>query len=441
MIVWGGRNLDTGGVRQYNTGGRYSFAPPLTISQTTQSFTATGGPGSVAVTAQGGCTWMATSNAGFLTITSGSSGAGNGTVNFAVAANTGQTARTGTLTIGTQSFTVTQSGENPLPVASSLNPATAGGGGSAFTLTVTGAGFVNGATVRWNGNNRTTNFVSATQLTAQIPASDLLTLGSALVTVFNPAPGGGVSNALSFNVTATVSSISAASFSGAELAADSIVAAFGSELATQTLAAPVTPLPTTLAGTTVRVRDSAGVERPAALFFVAPTQVNYLMPAGTAAGAATVTITSGSGKVSLGAVRIAAVAPGLFAANANGQGVPAAVALRARGEVQTFDAVARFDSATGRFVPAPIDLGPEGDQVILLLFGTGLRGRSALAAVTCTIGGISVPVTFAGAQGDLVGLDQVNLGPLPRGLAGRGEVDLVLLVDGKAANTVRVNLK
>ncbi|MBI3426524.1 MAG: hypothetical protein HY011_26655 [Acidobacteria bacterium] len=164
-------------------------------------------------------------------------------------------------------------------------------------------------------------------------------------------------------------------------------------------------------------------------------------PAGTAAGAATVTITSGSGKLALGAVRIAAVAPGLFAANANGQGVPAAVALRARGEVQTFEPVARFDSAAGRFVTAPIDLGPEGDQVILLLFGTGLRGRSALAAVTCALGGMTVPVTFAGAQGDLVGLDQLNIGPLPRSLAGRGEVDVALTLDGKSANTVRIAIK
>ncbi|MBI1765269.1 MAG: hypothetical protein HYR56_27970 [Acidobacteria bacterium] len=164
-------------------------------------------------------------------------------------------------------------------------------------------------------------------------------------------------------------------------------------------------------------------------------------PAGTAAGAATVTITSGSGKLALGAVRIAAVAPGLFAANANGQGVPAAVALRARGEVQTFEPVTRFDSAAGRFVTAPIDLGPEGDQVILLLFGTGLRGRSALAAVTCALGGMTVPVTFAGAQGDLVGLDQLNIGPLPRSLAGRGEVDVALTLDGKSANTVRIAIK
>jgi uncharacterized protein (TIGR03437 family) len=434
MIVWGGGDRDS----RFNTGGRYSFAPPLTLSQTTQSFTATGGSGSVAVTAQGGCTWTAASNAGFITITSGSSGAGNGTVNFTVAANTSQNARAGTLTIGAQTFTVTQSGENPLPVLNSLNPASASGGGSAFTLTVTGAGFVNGATVRWNGANRTTSFVSNTQLTAQIPASDLLTLGSATITVFNLAPGGGASNALSFNVTASVSSISAASFSGTELAADSIVAAFGSELATQTLVAPSLPLPTTLAGTTVRVRDSAGMERLAPLFFVSPGQVNYLMPTGTAPGAATVTIASGSGKLSLGSVQIATVAPGLFTANANGQGVAAAVALRVRSDgSQVFEPVARFDAATGRFVPVPIDLGPPTEQVFLILYGTGFRNASALSAVTCRIGGTDVGVLFAGKVDGLVGLDQSNVN-IPRSLIGRGEVDVVLTVDGKAANTARI---
>jgi hypothetical protein len=95
MIIWGGYNDSS----YLNTGGRYSFAPPLTISPTTQSFTATGGTGSVTIAAPGGCAWTATSNAGFITITSVGSGAGNGAVNFGVAPNTGQNARMGTLTI------------------------------------------------------------------------------------------------------------------------------------------------------------------------------------------------------------------------------------------------------------------------------------------------------------------------------------------------------
>src|SRR5262249_51145585 len=73
-------------------------------------------------------------------------------------------------------------------------------------------------------------------------------------------------------------SVSAASYNGAELAKESIVAAFGNGLATEVRAATSLPLPTTLAGTKVKVKDSAGAERDASLFFVAPTQVNYLLP-------------------------------------------------------------------------------------------------------------------------------------------------------------------
>jgi uncharacterized protein (TIGR03437 family) len=315
------------------------------------------------------------------------------------------------------------------------------GGGSAFTLTVTGAGFVNGATVRWNGANRTTSFVSNTQLTAQIPASDLIVPGAAGVSVFNPTPGGGASNVLSFAITPSLASVSAASFSAAAVAPESIIAAFGADLATRTLAAPTLPLPTVLAGTRVMVKDGAGAERAAPIFFVSTGQVNYLIPPGTAAGSAIATLSNENGKLSIGLLNVASVAPGHFAANANGQGVAAAVVLRTCGAAQTFEPVAQFDAATGRFVAAPIDLGSEGDQVILLLFGTGIRNRSALSAVTCQTGESAAQVSFASEAPGFVGLDQVNAGPLSRSLAGRGEVDVALTVEGKMANLVRIAIK
>ena len=62
-----------------------------------------------------------------------------------------------------------------------------------------GTNFANGS-VRWNGSGRTTTYVSSTQLTASITAPDIAVEGTASVTVFNPAPGGGVSNAASFSV-------------------------------------------------------------------------------------------------------------------------------------------------------------------------------------------------------------------------------------------------
>ncbi len=238
-----------------------------------------------------------------------------------------------------------------------------------------------------------------------------------------------------------VASVSAASFSGTALATESIVAAFGAGLATSTQSAETLPLPTSLAGTTVKVKDSAGSERLAPLFFVAPAQVNYQMPPGTAAGLVNIAITSGNGTVSVGQAQITVVAPGLFAANADGQGVAAAIALRVKADgAQSYEPVSRYDSGQNKFVAVPIDLDPEGDQVFLILFGTGIRFRSSLTGVMATIGGAGAQVLFADAQGGFVGLDQINA-HIPRSLIGRSEVDMVLTVDGRVANNVKVNIK
>lgn len=240
---------------------------------------------------------------------------------------------------------------------------------------------------------------------------------------------------------AAAAHVSAASFS-AQLSGDAIAAAFGNNLATGVAVANTLPLPTTLLGTTVKVRDSQGGERLAPLFFVAPTQVNYLVPAGSAPGAATITITSGNGALAQGAVPLSAVAPGLFSANASGQGVAAAVALRvAANGAQSYEPVARFDTAQNRLVAVPVDLGLAGEQVFLILFGTGLRGRSSLAAASVNVGGLNLPVLFAGGVEGLAGLDQVNFAALPRNLAGRGVVEITVILDGKTSNVVQAQIK
>ncbi len=89
---------------------------------------------------------------------------------------------------------------NPQPLLSAINPASVQAGGGGFTLTVTGAGFVPGAVVRWNGADRLTTFSSNNTLTAAIPAADAATTGAANITVFNPAPGGGSSTAVSLTI-------------------------------------------------------------------------------------------------------------------------------------------------------------------------------------------------------------------------------------------------
>lgn len=239
----------------------------------------------------------------------------------------------------------------------------------------------------------------------------------------------------------TAASVNAASFLGDALAAEAIAAAFGTNLATGVALADTLPLPTSLNGTAVRVRDAAGVERLAPLFFVAPTQVNFQVPPGTSNGTATVTITSGDGTVSTGTIAIANIAPGLFSANADGQGVAAAVVLRIKADgAQSFEPVFRFDAASNRFVAVPVDLGPETDQLFLIAFGTGLRGRNSLATSAAMVGGENAELLFAGPQGGFVGLDQANI-RLNRALAGRGEVEVKLTLDGKTSNTVRINVK
>jgi uncharacterized protein (TIGR03437 family) len=196
-----------------------------------------------------------------------------------------------------------------------------------------------------------------------------------------------------------------------------------------------------LAGTKVTVKDSAGTERLAPLFFVSPNQVNYQMPPGMTVGTATVTVTSGDGTVSVGTAQIATVAPGLFTANGDGQGAPSALAMRVKADGQgSYEPIFQFDSAQQRFVPRPLDLGATTDEVFLILYGTGWRNRQSLSSVSVRIGGVEATALFAGVLPIFAGLDQINA-RLPRSLIGRGEVDLVLTVDGKTANTVKVNIR
>jgi hypothetical protein len=118
--------------------------------------------------------------------------------------------------IGTASVTVVNdSGESdaqtftvdpvPVPTTTGLNPSSKTAGDAGFPLTVNGTNFVSGSVVKWNGANRTTTYVSPTELTATILASDIASTGTASITVYNPAPGGGTSKARKFAITKVLS--------------------------------------------------------------------------------------------------------------------------------------------------------------------------------------------------------------------------------------------
>src|SRR5262249_34474557 len=145
---------------------------------------------------------------------------------------------------------------------------------------------------------------------------------------------------------------SAASFQSGRLAVESIASAFGANLAATTQVATTLPLPTTLAGVSAKVKDGLGDERLAPPFFVSPGQINYQTPPRSVTGTATVTVVNNNAVVASGVVQISPTSAGLFSANANGQGVAAAVALRIKADgSQTFEAVAQFDQTQNRFIP------------------------------------------------------------------------------------------
>ena len=237
----------------------------------------------------------------------------------------------------------------------------------------------------------------------------------------------------------TIKNLSAASYAGTTVAPESFVAAFGSGLANQALPATSLPLPVVLTGTSVSVLDAAGTLRLAPLFYVSDTQINFLVPTGTVSGQATVVVQAANGATATGTLQVAAVAPGVFSANGNGTGVAAATAIRVAADgTQIPVTVFQCGTTAGSCTSTPIDVTNGG--IFVTLYGTGIRNRSSLANVTATMGGVSVPVLFAGPQGGFIGLDQVNI-QIPASLKGQGEVNIALTVDGQAANVVTLNVQ
>jgi hypothetical protein len=89
---------------------------------------------------------------------------------------------------------------SPVPVLKSANPTTVSHGTGNFRLTLRGSGFVPGSVVTWNGKARYARYVSGNEMTVYVTAAAIASTGTAKVVVKNPAPGGGTSNALTFNI-------------------------------------------------------------------------------------------------------------------------------------------------------------------------------------------------------------------------------------------------
>jgi uncharacterized protein (TIGR03437 family) len=236
--------------------------------------------------------------------------------------------------------------------------------------------------------------------------------------------------------TAKASVGSAAPAISTSVAPGSLASAYGADLASSVAGSTSLPLPTSFGGTSIAILDASGNVTAAPLLYVKPTQVNFEVPPGLAFGGATVTITSGDGTQSAASVQVASVAPGIFELNSGGLAA-AYVILYHANNTQTVEQV--YTHSGGAVVATPVSLGSSTDKPYLFIFGTGLQDAGT-AGVTVTVGGISVPVSYAGPQGGFVGLDQVNA-QLPASLAGKGNVTIQVTASGIAANAVNITFQ
>ena len=248
-----------------------------------------------------------------------------------------------------------------------------------------------------------------------------------------------LSGASGFGQTTTFTVANAGNW-GPVVAPDSIAAGFGTNLTTQQYSALATPLPLSLGGVKVDISDVNKLISAAPLYMASAGQVNFLVPSTVALGKANITVANSSGSQQ-GALLVSNVAPAIFAANGNGSGAAAGQILQV---TATGSALLTYSFVAGGsgYSTLPFSLVPSSSSFYLILYGTGIRRHSS-NPVQASIGGVKVPIAYAGPVGSLAGLDQINIGPLPQTLAatGKGDVDVVLTVDGVPANTVKLNIQ
>lgn len=224
--------------------------------------------------------------------------------------------------------------------------------------------------------------------------------------------------------------VSGASFAGTSIAPNSIATVFTNALTSGLEVAESGPR-VNLRGVNGVLRSTGGAETPVPWFFVSPSQGSFLVPAGVALGNVTLKLQSGDRRVAFPAT-IASTSPGIFAANGNGQGVPAAVILRVKPD-NSRSTEFPFVAGVSGFSAAPIKFGE--DRLFLDLYATGVRGSASVQVIA---GGETIAPLYAGAQPQFVGLDQVTI-ELPRSFVGRGRVEVTVVSGGVRSNTVELN--
>lgn len=207
--------------------------------------------------------------------------------------------------------------------------------------------------------------------------------------------------------------VNAASLAGTSVAPGAIVSIFGGGF-TNTVAGVSDPAhpPVSLGGVSVTIGGVA-----AQLFYVSPTQINAVVSPSTPTGVQSVVITSSTGTTTTSVTIDANAPPGIFSLSATGTRDGAII------DALTYH-IGAFSTRTGTA------------STFLSIFATG--GNFATPPIV-TIGGVTVPVTFAGPAPCCVGLQQINI-QLPDSLAGAGRVPVTIQAGGQVSNVVEVVL-
>jgi uncharacterized protein (TIGR03437 family) len=323
----------------------------------------------------------------------------------------------------------------PVPSISAIVPNSTPAGSAGLTLTVNGTNFLANSAVVWNGSPLAATRVSATQLTASVPANLLSSAGVRSVNV--TTPGAPDSNAAAFTIAPATpmapppTAISAAIVNAASglssIAPGSLISIYGMNLAAGTDSAAGVPLPNLLSGTSVTINGTA-----APLIFVSPLQLNAQVPFETKVGTATLTIQAGGFKGAPVTFEVVAAAAGVFTM-ANGSH-----AVAQNNPDQTLNS-ADSPAAPGQYVtvyltgqgavdhPVPTGAAPPGTPFCI-----------PLAAMAAWVGGQPAPIAFAGLAPGFVGLLQMNI-VMPDVPAGEQTFDVT--IGGVASNRTVLSVR
>jgi uncharacterized protein (TIGR03437 family) len=329
------------------------------------------------------------------------------------------------------------------PSIASISPNVVNAGGPAFALSVKGSHFNSSTIVRWNGQDRTTQFVDRSHLTAQISASDIANVGRASILAFSSSTGAGASSPVALTIGPAPASSSNAIVSaanplgGSAVAPLSIASIYGTHLAGGTIGNFAPPLPVTAGGTMLTFSPQ---QTPAPLFFISPGQINFQVPR-LPPGPNQLTITQGALSTTV-TVMVTPYAPALFTTNSQGTGQAAALIAGT--------ATLAAPAGTSR------NSRPASKGDFLSVFCTGLgevfNGPNAgdpapsdppaetILRPSVTIGGVPSHVSFSGLAPGFAGLYQVNV-QVPSTAPSGPSVPVVLKIGGKSSNTATIAIE